>query len=123
MNVRLMNGNLPDANEGAGWRFVRTLCCWQRSRGRAAGQTVALRRPSARTNFRGGAHHCDWARCAVEVELVRGREGWLPWRGLVAAAWVGCRGVGWLPRRGLVAVAWVGCRGVGWLPCVGWSSC
>jgi len=43
--------------------------------------------------------------CAVEVELVRGRAGWLPWRGLVAVAWGGGRGVGWLPWRGAVAVA------------------
>ena len=85
----LMNGNLPDANDGAGWRFVRAFCCWQRSRGRPAGQPVALRRPSARTNFRGGALRCG---CAVKVELVRGRAGWLRWRGWVAVAWVGCRG-------------------------------
>ena len=44
--------------------------------------------------------------CAVEVELVVVAR-------LVTEARVGCCFVGWLPRRGLVAAAWVGCRGVG----------
>ena len=59
----------------------------QHSRGRAAGQPVALRRPWARTAYRGGALHCG---CAVDVELV-------------VVARVGCRGVGWLPRRAPVS--------------------
>ena len=36
----LMNGNLPDALDGARWRFERARCGWQRSRGRAAEQQV-----------------------------------------------------------------------------------
>ena len=89
----LMNGRLPAANEGARWCFERARCGWPRSRGRTAGQPVALRRPWARTAYRGGALHCDWAG-------VRSRE-------LVAASWVGCR---------VTAVARVGCRITGWLP-------
>jgi hypothetical protein len=37
---RLMNGNLPDALDGARWRFERARCGWQRSRGRTAEQQV-----------------------------------------------------------------------------------
>ena len=35
---QLMNGNLPDALDGARWRFERARCGWPRSRGRTAEQ-------------------------------------------------------------------------------------
>ena len=40
-----MNDHLPEALRDARWRFERARCGWQHSRGRTAGQPVALRRP------------------------------------------------------------------------------
>ena len=51
----LDSGNLPNALDGARWRFERVPCGWQHSRGRTAGQPAALRRPTRPSNCGSGA--------------------------------------------------------------------
>jgi hypothetical protein len=86
MNV--MNVHLPAANEGQGGALHERTAKKQSpaAQPRTCCGTTSCAAPPV------GALHRDWARCAVEVELVRGRAGWLPWRGAVAVARGGCRG-------------------------------